>query len=91
MLVQVFHRRVARAFNAGWGTHSGADLHVVFPDGSAVVHGVESGNLVDAHGRHLEETRNLVHDAETGESVLALAEVEDRHHGGLLVLRRVVG
>lgn len=57
----------------------------------AVVHGVERRDLVDSHGRHLEEARDLVHDAQAGESVLALAEVEDGHDGGLLVLRRVPG
>lgn len=64
---------------------------MVFADRAAVVHGVEGSNLVDTHGRHLEEARDLVHDAEAGESVLALAEVEDGHHGGLLVLGRVAG
>lgn len=67
-------------------TYGGADLHVVFPDRVAVVHGIEGSDLVNTHRRHLEETSNLVHDAETGESVLALTEVEDGHHGGLLVL-----
>jgi hypothetical protein len=54
-----------------------------------VVHGVEGGDLVDAHRRHVEEARHLVHDADAGEAVLALAQVEQRHDGGLLVLRRV--
>ena len=91
VLARICCRRVAGAFDGGWGTYGGADLHVVFPDRGAVVHGVEGSDLVDAHRRHLEETRNLVHDAEAGESVLALAEVEDGHHGGLLVLGRVAG
>ncbi len=58
-------------------------------DGRAVVHGVEGGDLVDTRGRHLETPRHLVHDGDGGEAVLALAQVEQRHHGGLLVLRRV--
>lgn len=62
---------------------------MVFPDGVAVIHGIEGSDLVNTHRRHLKKTRNLVHDAETGESVLALAEIEDGHHGGLLVLWRV--
>lgn len=57
----------------------------------AVVHGVESGNLVDSHGRHLQESRNLVHDTDAGETVLPLSEVEQRHDGGLLVLAGVAG
>lgn len=59
--------------------------------GVAVVHGVESGDLVDSHGRHLQDARNLVHDTDAGETVLSLAEVEKRHDGGLLVLAGVAG
>ena len=54
-----------------------------------VVHGVEGGDLVDTHWGHFQYPRNLIHDADAGEAVLALAEVEERHDGGLLVLGRV--
>jgi hypothetical protein len=64
-------------------------LDVVTTDGVSVVHGVESGNLVDAHGGHFQSAGDLVHDADTAETVLALAKVEQGHDGGLLVLRRV--
>lgn len=57
--------------------------------GRPVVHGVEGGDLVDTHGGHLEDAGDLVHDADAGEAGLALAEVEQRHDGRLLVLRRV--
>jgi hypothetical protein len=56
-----------------------------------VVHGVESGHLVHAHWGHLQEARNLIHDADACEAVLALSQVEQWHDGGLLVLRRVAG
>lgn len=59
--------------------------------GVAVVHGVESGDLVDSHGRHLQDARDLVHDADAGEAVLSLSEVEEGHDGGLLVLAGVAG
>jgi hypothetical protein len=59
--------------------------------GISVVHGVEGGDLVDTHGRHLQYARHLVHDADAREAVLALSEVEERHDGSLLVLRRVPG
>lgn len=55
----------------------------------AVVHGVERRNLVHSHWRHLQQTCNLVHDADAGEAVLALAQVEQRHDRRLLVLRGV--
>jgi hypothetical protein len=64
-------------------------LHVKLAHGRAVVHGVEGGDLVDAHGGHLEEAGDFVHDADRGEAVLALAEVEEGHDGGFFVLRRV--
>jgi hypothetical protein len=57
--------------------------------GIAVVHGVEGRDLVHTHWRHFQYPRNLVHDADACEAVLALAEVEERHDGGLLVLGRV--
>ena len=56
-----------------------------------VVHGIEGRDLVHTHGGHVQYPRNLVHDADACETMLALAEVEERHHGGLLVLRRVPG
>lgn len=54
-----------------------------------VVHGIERSDLVNSHGGHLQDARHLVHDADAGEAVLALAQVQDRHHGGLFVLGRV--
>lgn len=63
-----------------------ADLDVVLAHRAPVIHGVEGRNLVHTHGRHLQYPRNLVHDADAAESVLALAEIEERHDGGLLVV-----
>lgn len=57
--------------------------------GIPVVHGVECRDLVHTHWRHLQYPRHLIHDADACEAVLALAEVEERHDGGLLVLGRV--
>ena len=70
-------------------TYSSACLNKELAHGRAVVHGVEARDLIDAHGRHLEQAGDLIHDADGGEAVLALAEVEKRHDRGLLVLRRV--
>lgn len=70
-------------------TYGCADLDKELAHGSAVVHGIEGGNLVDTHGRHLEQAGDFVHDADAGEAVLALAEVEQGHDGGLLVLGRI--
>jgi hypothetical protein len=66
-----------------------ANLDKVLAHGSSVVHGVERSDLVHSHGRHLKKTSDLVHDANAGEAVLALAKVEQRHDGSLLVLGRV--
>jgi len=63
-----------------------AGLDEELAHGSAVVHGVERSDLVDSHGGHLEQAGDLVHDADAGEAVLALAEVQKGHDGGLLVL-----
>lgn len=66
-------------------------MDVVTTDGIPVVHGVEGGNLVDTHGRHLQDASDLVHDADAGEAVLSLAEIEEGHDGGLFVLGWVSG
>lgn len=62
---------------------------MVTSDGVPVIHCVESDNLVHAHRWHLQDTRDLVHHAYAREAVLTLAQVEEGHHGSLLVLRRV--
>ena len=54
-----------------------------------VIHGVESSNLVDAHWWHFQPACNFVHDADAGEAVLALAEIEEGHYGSFLILGRV--
>ncbi len=68
------------------GTYRGAHLDMELPYRLAVVHGVKSRNLIDPHGRHLQPACNFVHDADAGEAVLALAEIEEGHHGGFFVL-----
>lgn len=71
------------------GTYGGANLHKVLANGLAVVHSVKSGNFVNAHGGHLQHASDFIHDADASETVLALTQVQQRHHGGLLVLGRV--
>jgi hypothetical protein len=77
---------VLGAFGGGVSTYRCADLDVELARGVPVVHGVERGDLVYTHGWHLQYPCNLIHDADTGEAMLALAEVEQRHDGGFLVL-----
>lgn len=72
-----------------FATYGGASLDKELADRRAVVHGIEGGDLVDTHGGHLEQAGDLVHDADAGESVLALANVKNGHDGGLFVLGRV--
>jgi hypothetical protein len=55
----------------------------------SIVHGVECGHFVHPHGWHLQHSCNLVHDADTGEAMLSLSEVQQRHHGGLFILAGV--
>lgn len=74
---------------AGWCSYGCAGLNKELSDRGTVVHGVERGDFVNTLGRHLEQAGDLVHDADAGEAVLALAEVEDGHDGSLLVLRGV--
>lgn len=72
-------------------THSCADLDMVFAHRVAIVHGVESGHLVDAHWRHFEDVCHLIHDADAAETMLALAQIEKRHDSSLFILRGVAG
>ena len=68
-----------------------ADLDKVVADGFAVEHGVEARDLVDAHRGHLEDLCDVVHDADRREVlVLLLGDLEERDHGRLLVLGRVL-
>ena len=69
-----------------WRAYGGAYLDVVFAHRSAVVHGVKGSYLVDAHGRHLQQPRHLVHHADGAEAVLALAQIQQRHDSRLLVV-----
>lgn len=66
-----------------------ADLDKVFAHRLSVVHGIKCRDFINSHGRHFQQTSNLVHDTNAGESVLALSEVEKGHNGSLLVLGRV--
>lgn len=59
--------------------------------GAPVEHSVERRNLVDTHGRHLEQLGDIVHDGNTRPAlVLALAKVKQGNGRRFLVLRRVV-
>lgn len=63
-----------------------ANLDKKPPHRLAVIHGIKRRNLVNTHGRHLKQSRHLVHNADTRVAVLALTQIQHRHHGGLLVL-----
>jgi len=69
-----------------------ADLDKVLANGLAVEHGVERCDLVNTHGRHVDEASDIVHDADACPAfVLPLAKVKQRDYGCLLILGRVVG
>lgn len=85
LLLNGLHDLVAAAA-AQHARRGGAHLHEECAHGLAVVHGVKGRDLVDAHRRHFEESCDFVHDANRGEAVLSLAEVEEGHDGGFFVL-----
>lgn len=64
-------------------------MNVETSHGRPIVHGVECGHLVYPHWGHLQQTRDLVHHADACETMLSLAEIQQRHDSGLFVLRRV--
>jgi len=70
-------------------SYSRAALDVEASNRVAVVHGVECCDFVDSHWWHFEAARDFVHDADAGETVLSLSEIEQWHDRRLLVLRRV--
>lgn len=59
------------------------------PNRIAVVHRIERRHLIDPHRRYLQYPSHLVHHTNAREAVLALAEIEQGHNGGFLVLGRV--
>ena len=70
----------------GRETYGSAGLDEELADRRTVIHGVEGRDLINAHRGHLQESRHLIHNADAGETMLALTEVQDRHNSGLLVL-----
>lgn len=72
-------------------TYSGANLKMVSANRRSVVHRVESCDLVNSHRGHFQNARHLIHDAETGEAMLSLPEVQQRHYCSLFVLAGIPG
>ena len=62
---------------------------MILPNRFPVIHCVESRNLVDSHGWHLQHPGDFVHNADTGEAMLTLPQVKKGHNRRLLVLWRV--
>lgn len=73
------------------GTYSSANLNMIFPNRIPIIHRIKSRHLIDSHRRHLEDSRNLIHDAQARKTCLALTEIEKWHHSGFLVLWWVAG
>ena len=74
---------------AGLATYRRASLDVKPPYRIPVVHCIERRHFVHPHRRHLQQARHLIHHADAREPELALAEIEERHHGCFFVLGRV--
>lgn len=77
------HDGIGAAELAGSGS---ANLEMVLAHGITVVHGIESSDLVNTHGRHFEELSNVVHDRDGGEAELTLANIQKRHDSALFVV-----
>lgn len=58
-------------------------------DWSSIIHSVERRNLINTHRWHLQDPRDLVHDADACEAMLSLSQIKQGHHRRLLVLARV--
>ena len=52
----------------------------------SIVHSVESGHFVHAHWWHFKYSSDFVHNTDTCETMLTLAEIKEGHYGGFLVL-----
>lgn len=63
-----------------------AHLDVVFTNRCPVVHSIEGSDFVHTHWWHLQQSRNLIHDAQARESMLPLSKIQQWHHSGLLIL-----
>ena len=61
------------------------------PNRRPIIHCVKRRYLIYSHRRHFQQTRYLIHNAYTRESMLALAEIKDWHDSCLFVLRWVAG
>lgn len=71
----------------GEKTYRSTNLQMIFAHRRTIVHSIERSNLVDTHRRHLQQPSNLIHDAQTSESMLTLSEIQNRHNSSLFVLR----
>ena len=69
--------------------HRSTGLEVEAAHGRSVVHCIEGGHFVHSHRWHLQYCSYFVHDADTREPMLSLAEVQKRHDSRLLILRWV--
>ena len=52
-----------------------------------IIHSIESRHFVNAHWGHLENPSDFIHNADTCEAMLSLAEIKKGHYGGFFVLR----
>lgn len=55
------------------------------------VHGIEGGNLIHSHRRHVQHLGHVVHYRDGGKAQLTLAQVQQWHASTFFVLRWVFG
>ncbi len=74
-------RRISRG-----QTYRRANLYMKFPNRVLVIHRIERSHLIYPHRRHVQYLRNFIHHTYATETKLALSQIEEWHHGRLLVL-----
>lgn len=58
-----------------WISYGCASLQMPLPDRRPVVHSIECSDLIDTHWWHFQYSRNLIHNTQARESMLALSEI----------------
>lgn len=67
-------------------TYCRANLQMEFAHRRPIIHSIKRSHLIHPHRRHLQDPSHLIHNAQTGESMLSLSQIQNGHDSRLLVL-----